>query len=226
MKPAHLIVGGPQLTGLVDVDLAGLLGVGLAKLFVDSQGVQPPFENPPFAAEICRTAQAERRRQIEFGFMQHGTIGVVGQVEQITAWPICLERFGVAFRKSGCWWRVVRKRIVVHIFRTLRGRGPRLGRGRSAFGRIRKQPGLRRCFRSALDTGDWIRPGDRFDGFLGLLDRRSGRDVYQRQCLGARLGTDTLCLPVLAFGFVVRSLHIGSRIPIVDTPNVRDAGQG
>lgn len=58
VEPAHLVVGGPQFAGLVDINLAGLLRIGLSEFLVDSQRVQSPFENPPFAAEVCRTAQA------------------------------------------------------------------------------------------------------------------------------------------------------------------------
>lgn len=226
VKPAHLVVGRPQLAGLVDIDLARLLRVRLAKLLVDAQRVQPSLEDAPFAAEIGGAAQTEGRGQIDFGFMQHGTIGVVGQIEQVAAGPIGLERFGVAFRQGVGGWRVVRKRVVVDIFRSLRGRRPRLGRGGSAVRRIGQQFGLGRRFGRALDPRDGRRRRDGFDGSFDRLEGRGGGDVDQRHGFGAGLGADPLGLPVLVLGLVMGSLHIGSRISIVDATDVGDAGQG
>lgn len=158
--------------------------------------------------------------------MKHCTIRIVGQIEQIAAGPIGLERFWVAVRQGGRGRRVVRKRAVVHIFRTLRRRCARLRRGGSALRRIGQDSGLGRRFRRPLDARNWIRRRGWFDGSLRLLHRRSGCNIDQRRCLGAWLGTDPLCLPVLLFGLVVCSLHVGARITIVGATNIGDAGQG
>ena len=56
-EPADPLVGRPELAGLVDVDLACLLAVRLAKLLADAQRLEPGHEDPSLAAEVGGTRQ-------------------------------------------------------------------------------------------------------------------------------------------------------------------------
>ena len=229
VEPAHFIVGGPQLAGLVDVNLASLLSVRLAKLLVDPQSVQPRFEDPSFAAKIGGTAQAQGRCEIQLGFVEFSAVGVVGKIQQIAAGPVRLQRLGVAKGQSRGGWRIIRQSVVVHIFRTLGSRSPRLRCGGSALGGIGKEPRLGRCLGSAFGPRAGSgRQGSRggFDRSLRRLDGGTGSDVDQRGCLRARFGTDPFGSPILLLRLLARSLHVGSRITVVHAANVGDAGQG
>lgn len=59
IKPPDLLKSSEKLAGLVDINLARLLSVSLAKCLVDTQSVEASPEDAALAAEILRTAQAE-----------------------------------------------------------------------------------------------------------------------------------------------------------------------
>ena len=89
-EPANLVVGGPQLASLIDIDLASLLSIGLSELLANPKSVQASLEDASLAAEISGTAQAECAGKIDLGFVEHVSIGVIGQIENVVACPICL----------------------------------------------------------------------------------------------------------------------------------------
>lgn len=118
IEPTHFVIGRPQFTGLVDINLAGLLSVGLSELLVDSQSVQASLEDTSFAAEIGCAAKTKGGCKVEFGFVEQVTVGIVGEIEQIVARPVGFERLGIVLWQGGCGRSIVWKRFVVGIFRT------------------------------------------------------------------------------------------------------------
>ena len=49
-KPTHTFVSGPKFAGFIDIDLASLLGICLAKFFANTQSSNPSFKNSTLAA--------------------------------------------------------------------------------------------------------------------------------------------------------------------------------
>lgn len=95
IEPANFIVSLPELAGLVDIDLACLLGVSPAELFVDLQGMDTSLENTSLAAKIGGTAEAKCGSKLELSLMQEVAIGVAGQIE-LVALPFSFELLLVA----------------------------------------------------------------------------------------------------------------------------------
>ena len=88
-EPTDLVVGRPEFAGLVDVDLACLLGVCLAELLAYSESVETSLEDASLAAQICCGRKTERSRESGLGFVQQLDIWIGGEVAHL-ALPICL----------------------------------------------------------------------------------------------------------------------------------------
>jgi hypothetical protein len=99
VEPADLLIRRPEFAGLVDVDIASLLGVRLAKLLADLQALSAGLEDTALAAEVGRAAEAERCGKADFALVQHMAIGIFGEIEH-GAPPISLEALGVVLGKS------------------------------------------------------------------------------------------------------------------------------
>lgn len=59
VKPAGSVKGSPQLGGLVDINLASLLGVGLAEVFHSLITGKPANEDASLAGQVRRTVKAQ-----------------------------------------------------------------------------------------------------------------------------------------------------------------------
>lgn len=79
IKPSNLVVSLPELTGLVNVDLASLLSVSPAELLADLEGVDASLENATLAAEVRCTAKAERGSKLELSLVQEMAVCIVGK---------------------------------------------------------------------------------------------------------------------------------------------------
>src|SRR6266487_3736040 len=88
-EPPNFLVSGPQLAGLIDVNLTGLLGIRLPEFLANPQGVETSFKDAAFAAEISRTRKAKCCRETHFGWIEDMAIRVVAQIEHL-AFPIGL----------------------------------------------------------------------------------------------------------------------------------------
>lgn len=118
VKPSHAFVGGPEFAGLVDVNLAGLLAVGLAELLADAQGLKTSLEDASLAAKVRRARESQRRGQIELGRMKQMSVGVLGQIEHLTA-PVGLEALGVVIgRQRRRRWRIVWQATEIDVLST------------------------------------------------------------------------------------------------------------
>jgi len=60
LEPSDLVERLPQLAGLVDVDLAGLLGVSLAELLADLERLDASLEHAALTAEVLCAGEAQR----------------------------------------------------------------------------------------------------------------------------------------------------------------------
>ena len=78
LKPTDFLVGLPQLAGFVNVNLAGLLGICLAKLLANPQGVDAGLEDASLAAKVGGAREAERCGKVDFSLVQHVPIKIVG----------------------------------------------------------------------------------------------------------------------------------------------------
>lgn len=57
IEPSDFLERLPQFAGLVDIDLAGLLGVGLAELLADAQGLDALDEDAALRGEVGRAVE-------------------------------------------------------------------------------------------------------------------------------------------------------------------------
>lgn len=119
VEPSDLVVGCPEFASLVDVDLTSLLSVSFAKLTADPVSTEAAFEDPTFAAEVGSTCETESASQMDFSWVKHVAIGIIGQVEGIIACPIGLESLGIVWWQSRERRAVVGKSVVIDIFWTL-----------------------------------------------------------------------------------------------------------
>lgn len=225
VEPSHFVKRRPQLACFVDINLARLLRIRLAKLLADAEGVQSRLEDASFAAEVGGATQPERGGEVEFGLVQQRPIRVAGEVEQVVAGPVGLERFGVPRRERGGRGRIVGQGVEIHVLGTLGPRGTDFGGGRSTFDGVAHQFGDGGWFGGPFHAGDGRGRRHGFDGSLGRFDGWRGGDD-DRLGFGARFGTDPLGFPVLFFRLFARSLHVGARVSVVDPTHGRDAGQG
>lgn len=49
-KPTDLLIGRPELASLVNIDLTGLLSIGLSELFANAKGFDASLEDPSLTA--------------------------------------------------------------------------------------------------------------------------------------------------------------------------------
>ena len=98
VKPTNFIVSLPELAGLVDIDLACLLGVGPAELFRDFQGLDASQEDTSLAAKVGGTIEAKCGGKLELSLMQEVAIGVCGEIE-LVALPFGFQLLLVAHQR-------------------------------------------------------------------------------------------------------------------------------
>jgi hypothetical protein len=105
VQPADLLERLPELARLVDVDLARLLGVRLAELLADAQGLDPLDEDTSLRREIGRAVQAQVAREGELVRVEEVGLRVVAEIEGGAA-PLDLEGVGLV-------WQARQRRAVV-----------------------------------------------------------------------------------------------------------------
>lgn len=104
VEPTDLLVGRVQLRGLVDVDLARLLGMGLAELLALVVVLQAGLEDPALAGEIRSAVQPQACRELELVGVEQMSVWVLAEVQGI-ALPVDLEAVGPV--GQGAHWRAV-----------------------------------------------------------------------------------------------------------------------
>lgn len=224
VEPTNSIVRRPELAGLVDINLTGLLGIRLPEFLANSKGVEARFEDAPLTAEVRRATETKRSRKGDFGFVKQMAIWVVRQVERVVTRPISLERLRTSTQSLN-WWTKVWQSVVVNIFGTLLARSSTFGRLRSTLGRVRHSMNPWRWLGCALDSLYWGGVDGLSDRLPWLLNGRSGCNMGMDLAFGTRRSADTLRLPVLILCLLACSLHVGSRILVVHTAQSRHARQ-
>lgn len=106
VEPADPVVRLPQFASLVDVDLAGLLGVRLAELLSNLQGINACLKHTSLAAEIGCAVEPKRGGKMKLSLVQHVAIGIVGEIKN-SALPLSLEDLAVSLGKGIKWWGIV-----------------------------------------------------------------------------------------------------------------------
>ena len=91
-EPSDLLEGGEELASLVNVNLTGLLCVGLTKWLGDTQGAQASLEDAALAAEVLRTAQAESLCNFDLRRVEQLTVRVVRMIVWVGTGPFRLQR--------------------------------------------------------------------------------------------------------------------------------------
>lgn len=110
-EPANLVKGSPELGGLVDVNLAGLLSVSLAELLAGPEALKTALKHASLAGEIGGAVQAEVAGEDDFVRVKQVVVRVAAEVNWL-ALPVHLEAVGsVGKRVEG--WAVVRKRLEI-----------------------------------------------------------------------------------------------------------------
>lgn len=94
VEPADLLKRGPQFGRLVDVNLAGLLGVGLAELLALNSAGSAADEDAPLAGEVRSAVQSEVGRQAELVRVQEVGVRVLAEIDR-RALPVDLEAVGL-----------------------------------------------------------------------------------------------------------------------------------
>ena len=97
-KPTDLLIGRPELAGLINIDLTGLLSIGLSELFANAKGFDASLEDPSLTAQVCGTREAKGGGEVDFSLMKKMPVRVVGEIKHLTL-PVSLERLAVAFRQ-------------------------------------------------------------------------------------------------------------------------------
>ena len=119
VEPSNFVVGGPQLAGLIDIDLASLLSICLSEFLANLQSVETSVEDASLAAHVSCTIQAERASKVDLCLMKHVAVRIIGEIEDVIALPVRLESLCIALRKCRCWRCVIWERVVINVF-TLR----------------------------------------------------------------------------------------------------------
>lgn len=191
VEPANLVKGRPELRGLVDVNLASLLSVGLAELLASPEALETALEHATLAGEIGGAVQAEVAGEDDLVRVKQVVVRVVGQVDGLTL-PVNLEAVGPA--GEGAERRAVVGEGVEVLVLAVGGHDPAgwLGRGAwaAASGGSHHDRGTRAGADRTGSRGLWL--GDAI-GALG--SGRLGRDGLGRQDGWETLGSDA-CLSI------------------------------
>jgi hypothetical protein len=95
LEPSDLVIRLPELASLVDVDLAGLLGVSLAELLADAESVDAGLEDASLAAQVGSAGETESGGEVHFCLVQLMPVRVGGEVEHLSL-PVGLQCLTVA----------------------------------------------------------------------------------------------------------------------------------
>lgn len=114
VQPTDLVKGRPQLGGLVDVNLARLLRVRLAKLLAHPQTLEPPDEHASLARQVRRAVQPQVGRQRDLVPVQQVCVGIAAEVDGCPS-PVHLEA-ARPIRQGFDRWTVVGQRAKVLVF--------------------------------------------------------------------------------------------------------------
>lgn len=93
VEPAHLLKGGPELRCLVDINLAGLLRVGLAKLFAGAQTLQATLKDASLARQVRRAVEAQVSCEKQLVGVEQTRVGIATEVDRLPL-PVYLEAIG------------------------------------------------------------------------------------------------------------------------------------
>lgn len=141
VQPADLLERLPQLARLVHVDLAGLLGVGLAELLADAQGLDALDEDASLGGQVGGTVEPQVAGEQDLVRIEQVGVRVAGQVEGHAA-PLHLEGIR-SIRQAGQGRAVVweAREVLVLTDDPLRRirRGPRRLDSARSLGRARRR---------------------------------------------------------------------------------------
>lgn len=126
VEPADLVKGLPHLAGLVDVDVACLLRIRLAKLFGLQQALEPALEDAALGRQVRRAVDADAAGQVDLLPVEEVHERIAAQVHVLTA-PLNPHAAGLLSIKRRQGRRVVRNRLVILV-----GTGRRLSSGLEA----------------------------------------------------------------------------------------------
>lgn len=100
LEPASIVEDSPESGSLVDIDLAGLLGVSLAELLAVLEALETSHKHASLAGEVRGTVQAKTAGEVELGRVQQLAVGVVAEVNGL-ALPVWLELGSSTIRERG-----------------------------------------------------------------------------------------------------------------------------
>ena len=81
VQPANLVKGSPELGRLVDIDLARLLGIGLAELLAHPETFEAPDKHASLAGQIRSTVETQICSQHHLVGVQQALVRVGTQVD-------------------------------------------------------------------------------------------------------------------------------------------------
>lgn len=143
-EPANLVKGSPELGGLVDINLAGLLSISLAELLAGPEALKTALKHASLAGEIGGAVQAEVAGEDDFVRVKQVVVRVAAEVNWL-ALPVHLEAVGSVGKRVE-WRAVVWKRLEILVLAVggdnaagwLRGSAGALSSGRSNNNRRRR----------------------------------------------------------------------------------------
>lgn len=90
LKPASIVEDSPESGSLVDINLAGLLGIRLAELLAVLEALETAHKHASLAGEVSGTVQTKTAGKVELRRVQQPAVGVVAEVNGL-ALPFWLE---------------------------------------------------------------------------------------------------------------------------------------
>lgn len=84
VEPTDFLVRRPKLAGLVDINLAGLLGVRLSEFLALAKSLNASLENATLAAEICSTVQTKDTGDALFSLVEKAQMWIFVEIQWLT----------------------------------------------------------------------------------------------------------------------------------------------
>ena len=112
VEPADLVVCRPQLRCLVDINVAGLLGIRLAEFFPNARTLQPALEKPALAGNVSSTVQSQVASQHQFVGVKQMSVWVIAEVNWLAP-PIGLHEARGTTGQAAGWRTVIGNRLKV-----------------------------------------------------------------------------------------------------------------
>jgi hypothetical protein len=97
VQPSNLVKCLPELASLIDINLAGLLGIRLSKFLANPESLDSLDEDPTLGGEICGTVEAEVGCEINLVWVEQVGVWIVLEINR-SAFPIDFERVGFVWK--------------------------------------------------------------------------------------------------------------------------------